>query len=213
MAALTALMAAQAGAQAAGALTRGVGGALAARQMFTREDRERLEELERLEREGALGATEEELARVEGLGASLRGATLRQQEAQSAREAAMMGGAVSGRDIFLREQAKAQAGLEADEAIRTAMTEADVDARAAQEAEIKALRDARAGRRAATVEALTGAGAGALEAGAAIAQQEAQREFEREQQLAELEAAPTTDELIRALMSGQQGAPYGGRAG
>lgn len=213
MAALTALMAAQAGAQAAGALTRGVGGALAARQMFTKEDRERLEELERLEREGALGATEEELARVEGLGASLRGATLRQQEAQSAREAAMMGGAVSGRDIFLREQAQAQAGLEADEAIRTAMTEADVAARAAQEAEIKALRDARAGRRAATVEALTGAGAGALEAGAAIAQQEAQREFEREQQLADLEAAPTTDELIRALMSGQQGAPYGGRAG
>jgi hypothetical protein len=212
MAALTALMAAQAGAQAAGALTRGVGGALAARQMFTREDRERLEELERLEREGALGATEQELARVEGLGASLRGATLRQQEAQSAREAAMMG-AVSGRDIFLREQAQAQAGLEADEAIRTAMTEADVAARAAQEAEIKALRDARAGRRAATVEALTGAGAGALEAGAAIAQQEAQREFEREQQLADLEAAPTTDELIRALMSGQQGAPYGGRAG
>lgn len=213
MAALTTLMAAQAGASALGSASRGIGGALAARQMFTKEDRERLEELERLEREGALGATEEELARVEGLGASLRGATLRQQEAQSAREAAMMGGAVSGRDIFLREQAKAQAGLEADEAIRTALTEADVAAKAAQEAEIKALKDARAAMRAAQIEALTGAASGTFEAGAAIAQQEAQREFEREQQLAELEAAPTTEELIRALMSAQQGAPYGGRAG
>jgi hypothetical protein len=93
------------------------------------------------------------------------------------------------------------------------MTEADVAARAAQEAEIKALQDARAAKRAAQIQAFTGAAAGTAEAGAAIAQQEAQREFEREQQLAELEAAPTTDELIRALMSEQQGAPYGGRAG
>ena len=211
MAALTALMAAQAGASALGSATRGIGGALAARQMFTKEDRQRLEELERLKREGALGATEEELARVEGLGASLRGATLRQQEAQSAREAAMMGGAVSGRDIFLREQAQAQAGREADEAIRTALTEADVAARAAQEAEIEALEDARAARRAATVEALTGAAAGTFEAGAAIAQQEAQREFEREQQLADLEAAPSIDELIKQL--GMTSGAYGGRAG
>jgi len=211
MAALTALMAAQAGASALGSATRGIGGALAARQMFTKEDRERLEELKRLEREGALGATEEELARVEGLGASLRGATLRQQEAQSAREAAMMGGAVSGRDIFLREQAKAQAGLEADEAIRTAMTEADVAARAAQEAEIKALEDARAARRAATVEALTGAAAGTFEAGAAVAQEEAARQFQRDQQLAELEAAPSIEELIKQL--GMTSGAYGGRAG
>ena len=211
MAALTALMAAQAGASALGSATRGIGGALAARQMFTKEDRERLEELERLKREGALGATEEELARVEGLGASLRGATLRQQEAQSAREAAMMGGAVSGRDIFLREQAKAQAGLEADEAIRTAMTEADVAARAAQEAEIKALEDARAARRAATVEALTGAAAGTFEAGAAVAQEEAARQFQRDQQLAELEAAPSIEELIKQL--GMTSGAYGGRAG
>lgn len=211
MAALTALMAAQAGASALGSATRGIGGALAARQMFTREDRERLEELKRLEREGALGATEEELARVEGLGASLRGATLRQQEAQSAREAAMMGGAVSGRDIFLREQAQAQAGLEADEAIRTALTEADVAARAAQEAEIKALEDARAARRAATVEALTGAAAGTFEAGAAVAQEEAARQFQRDQQLAELEAAPSIEELIKQL--GMTSGAYGGRAG
>lgn len=211
MAALTALMAAQAGASALGSATRGIGGALAARQMFTREDRERLEELERLKREGALGASEEELARVEGLGASLRGATLRQQEAQSAREAAMMGGAVSGRDIFLREQAKAQAGLEADEAIRTALTEADVAARAAQEAEIKALEDARAARRAATVEALTGAAAGTFEAGAAVAQEEAARQFQRDQQLAELEAAPSIEELIKQL--GMTSGAYGGRAG
>jgi len=211
MAALTALMAAQAGASALGSATRGIGGALAARQMFTREDRERLEELKRLEREGALGASEEELARVEGLGASLRGATLRQQEAQSAREAAMMGGAVSGRDIFLREQAKAQAGLEADEAIRTAMTEADVAARAAQEAEIKALEDARAARRAATVEALTGAAAGTFEAGAGVAQEEAARQFQRDQQLAELEAAPSIEELIKQL--GMTSGAYGGRAG
>jgi len=211
MAALTALMAAQAGASALGSATRGIGGALAARQMFTREDRERLEELKRLEREGALGASEEELARVEGLGASLRGATLRQQEAQSAREAAMMGGAVSGRDIFLREQAKAQAGLEADEAIRTALTEADVAARAAQEAEIKALEDARAARRAATVEALTGAAAGTFEAGAGVAQEEAARQFQRDQQLAELEAAPSIEELIKQL--GMTSGAYGGRAG
>lgn len=211
MAALTALMAAQAGASALGSATRGIGGALAARQMFTKEDRERLEELERLKREGALGATEEELARVEGLGASLRGATLRQQEAQSAREAAMMGGAVSGRDIFLREQAKAQAGLEADEAIRTALTEADVAARAAQEAEIKALEDARAARRAATVEALTGAAAGTFEAGAGVAQEEAARQFQRDQQLAELEAAPSIEELIKQL--GMTSGAYGGRAG
>jgi hypothetical protein len=179
--------------------------------MFTKEDRQRLEELERLKREGALGATEEELARVEGLGASLRGATLRQQEAQSAREAAMMGGAVSGRDIFLREQAQAQAGREADEAIRTALTEADVAARAAQEAEIEALEDARAARRAATVEALTGAAAGTFEAGAAVAQEGAAREFQREQQLAELEAAPSIDELIKQL--GMTSGAYGGRAG
>lgn len=211
MAALTALMAAQAGAQAAGQITRGIGQAVAARQMFTKEDRERLEELERLKREGALGASEEELARVEGLGASLRGATLRQQEAQSAREAAMMGGAVSGRDIFLREQAKAQAGLEADEAIRTAMTEADVAARAAQEAEIKALEDARAAKRAAQMQALTGAAAGTFEAGADAAQQQAQMEFERELQLAELEAAPSIDELIKQL--GRGSGAYGGRAG
>ena len=44
MAALTTLMALGAAGKAAGAATRGIGGALAARQMFTKEDRERLEE-------------------------------------------------------------------------------------------------------------------------------------------------------------------------
>lgn len=206
---LSTLMGLAAAGQAAGAVTRGVGGALKARQMFTREDRDRLEELERMKRAGELGATEEELARVEGVGASLRGATLRQQEAQSAREAAMSGPAVSGRDIFLREQATQMAGAEADDAIRTAMTEADVAAREAQEAEIAALQAARAGRRGAMAEAITGGVAGALEVGGDVAAQAASQEFQREQQLAELEAAPSIDEMIAALRK-QPGA-YGGR--
>lgn len=207
-----ALLGIQAGAQAAGALTRGVGGALAARQLFTKEDKERLAELERMKEEGTLGATEEELARIEGMGAAQRGAMLRQQEAQSAREAAMRGPAVSGRDIFLREQAAATMGQQATEAIRTAMTEADIQAKAAQEAEIEALRDARAQRRAATVQSLLGGAAGGVEAAGTLAAQQAQMEFQREMQLAELEAAPTTEELLRALRgAGQQTDPYGGR--
>jgi len=194
-----ALLGISAGARAAGALTRGAGGAIAARQLFTKEDKERLAELEKMKEEGTLGATEQELARVEGLGAAQRGAMLRQQEAQSAREAAMRGPAVSGRDIFLREQAAATTGQEATEAIRSAMTEADVQARAVQEAEIEALRDARAQRRATTVQALTGGLADVAGAAAELPQQQAQMAFQREMQLAELEAAPTTEELLRAL--------------
>jgi len=209
MAALTTLMALGAAGRAAGAATRGIGGALAARQMFTKEDRERLEELERMKRAGELGASEEELARVQGMGASLRGATLRQQEAQSAREAAMSGPAVSGRDVFLREQAAQMAGVEADAAIRTAMTEADVAAREQQQAELAGLQQARAGRRAAMAEALTGGAAGVLEVGGDVAAQAATQEFQREQQLAELEAAPSIEEMIASLK--RQPGAYGGR--
>jgi len=206
-----ALLGISAGAKAAGALTRGVGGAIAARQLFTKEDKERLAELEKMKSEGTLGATEEELARVEGLGAAQRGAMLRQQEAQSAREAAMQGPAVSGRDIFLREQAAATTGQEATEAIRSAMREMDVQAREVQEAEIEALRDARAQRRAATVTALTGGVAEGAGAASELAQQQAQMEFQREMQLAELEAAPTTEELLRALRASGTAGAYSSR--
>ena len=195
--------------QASSAVAGGVGGLVQARQMFTKEEKKRLAELEKMKEEGTLGATEEELARVEGLGAAQRGAMLRQQEAQSAREAAMQGPAVSGRDIFLREQAAATTGQEATEAIRSAMREMDVQARAAQEAEIAALREQERAQKMARTQAWTGMVSGVVGAAGESAGTLQQQEFTREMELQRMEKEPSTQELLAALVAAQRGSGSG----
>ena len=58
-------------------------------------------------------------------------------------------------------------------------------------------------------EALTGGAAGVLEVGGDVAAQAATQGFQREQQLAELEAAPSIEEMIASLK--RQPGAYGGR--
>ena len=146
----------QAGKQTAGALGAGLsatGTLLAARaQRLTDEERAELEELERMQAAGELGFTEAEETRFEQQLLSQRAAERRAQEALALQQAAA-GGPVAGRDVFLREQARAaeRASLLREQNVARAAAEAQAAARA--EARLQELRTQEKAVRAATRQA------------------------------------------------------------
>jgi hypothetical protein len=137
---------------------------------------------------------------------------------------AALGGAVSGRDIFLREQAAQQARTGARIEAGRDIQAAEAMRRAEQQAEIASLRGLRsaaeqreaefkAQRARAVGEIVTGGlSGGALLAGKAVEAEkvEGQREFEIKKILAEL--GELDDEAVRAAAGGTSN-PYGSRTG
>lgn len=167
-------------------LAKGIGGAIAAKRSFTKEQEARLRELERLNAEGELGLEEEERARLEGELASARGAALRQAEVQGAqaRQAARASGA--GRDLFLAEMAGAEAAQQARAEGARIISEQEAMARQQQRQELAALQQMQGAARAGVVSALTGGLAAGAEGALNLAAQYQMQELEYTRQ-AELE--------------------------
>lgn len=163
-------------------LAKGVGGAIAAKRSFTKEQEARLRELERLNAEGELGLEEEERARLEGQLAAARGAALRQAEVQGAqaRQAARASGA--GRDLFLAEMAGAEAAQQARAEGARLIAEQEALARQAQRQEMANLQQMQGAARSGVVSALTGGLAAGAEGALNLAAQDymQQAQFERE---------------------------------
>ena len=202
-----------AGARALGGIAAGGQTIAQSRQMFTKQDRERLEELEAAREAGELGMSEAQREGMRGEIAAERGALLRSQESRALREAAAQP-TVTGRDIFLREQLAQEQAAEFAAAGEGLVTEADIAAKAAQEAEIEGLEEGRAARRAGIGTGVLQMFGGAAGAVAETAGQKAQMEFQAEMQAAQLEKELSNEDLIRLLRQGQPAAaadPYAGR--
>ncbi|MGA1633036.1 MAG: hypothetical protein ACO4BU_13095 [Phycisphaerales bacterium] len=129
-------------AKVAGSGLSAIGSLVAARaRRLTDEERAELEELERMQAAGELGFTEAEEVTFEQQLLSQRAAERRSQEALALQQAAA-GGPASGREAFLREQARAaeRAGLIREQNVARAAAEAQAAARA--EARLQELRAA-----------------------------------------------------------------------
>lgn len=177
-------------AAAAGGVSQGIGTAKAGKAMRLTEDEKReLNTLLERRRAGELGLTERERGRMEQRFLAEQAGAQRELEAQALQQAAARGlaGGVSGREVFLAEQAEAQAerGIrqqqnvllqQADEAER-AREQARIDSQIAQQ------KAAEAQRRAGIAQAVSLGLAG----GAQVAQSTAQ--MQQQTQLAEAEAA------------------------
>jgi hypothetical protein len=118
-------------------LTTAIGGTA----YFTKEDKARQKELQRLQRRGQLGLTDIEKRAIQSEQAVERGGMLRASESQRAKayQALQNQGVLSGREMFLAEQVAAdtEAKLRARQA--EAMSQENIAARQAQQAELAQL--------------------------------------------------------------------------
>jgi len=141
------------GVTSAQGIATGIGTARAGKKMMlTPRQQKELEELQRRKQRGELGLTERELGSLEQKFLAEQAGAQRELEATALQQAAARGlsGAVSGRDIFLQEQAQAQAergmrqqqNIIVEEANRAeaAAEEARIDAMVAQQKEAEAMR-------------------------------------------------------------------------
>jgi len=132
-----------AGALAAGSgIAQGVGTARAGKKMMlTEAEQKELEELERRKARGELGLTERELGSIEQRFLAEQAGAQRELEAAALQQAAArgLGGSVSGRDIFLQEQAQAGAERQMRQQQNVMVQEADRAERDAERARIDAM--------------------------------------------------------------------------
>ena len=160
-----------AGIQGIQGVGEGVGRAVAARQYFTKEDRERLERLRGLEASGQLGLSQAERADLEAMYNAQRGAGLRSQQAAGLQRAvaASQGGVTDARALFLNEMAQQQAEQSARAAQAADMVAQNRAAAEAQRAEMAALDQAQRQRRREMVGGVAQALTGGVIAGGAAA--------------------------------------------
>lgn len=201
------------GAAKAGAgIAQGVGTARAAKKMMlTEAEQKELAELERRQRTGELGLTEQERGRLEQQFLAEQAGAQRELEATALQQAAARGlsGAVSGRELFLQEQAQAGAERGMRQAQNVAVIEADRSEREAERARIEAMRAqqkaAEAQRAQGIAQAVSLGLAGAADVGGQALG------FAQQTKLAEIEAAAKA-ESDRSLLNRYQapGAVTGG---
>ncbi len=201
-----------AGITAASGIASGVGTAIGAKK-----ERERIDkELERIRRNRGLTAAER--SRFEAAAAAERAALERRMQAEQGEElaaqAAMQGG-VSGRDIFLREQARQQARTEQAAEAGQRELAAEQARRAEQAARISQLEGLRTQAEQQRIAGITTAITGGLAGGAALAQRGVQRADLAEQRAFDLqlklaELGKLDDEEVRAA-SGAAANPYAGK--
>jgi len=197
-------------AAAAGGVAQGIGTAKAGKAMRLTEDEQReLDELLERRRAGELGLTERERGRMEQRFLAEQAGAQRELEAQALQQAAARGlaGGISGREVFLAEQAEAQAERGIRQQQNVLMQQADEAERAREQARIDSQiaqqKAAEAQRRAGIAQAVSLGLAGGAEA----AQQSATILQQRQMQEAEAEArGQELDALIR-LQGGAGGAP------
>ena len=150
------------GLKAGAGLAQGIGNVAAARAMrLTPAEEAELERLRRLRESGQLGMTEAQEGRLEQQLLTRRGGMLRQQQATALQQAAQ-GGPVSGRDIFLREQAQQAQQMQQLQAENQLKAQADAAAAAEQEARLQTLQQQQKQAQAATRQAIGSTVAGVL---------------------------------------------------
>lgn len=160
-------------AKAAGGIAQGVGAARAAKAMqLTPQQQAELRRLRARQRGGGLGLTAEEEARMRRQAEGAQMAVTRDLEGMALQQAAAQqagGRAVSGRDIFLQEQAEQQTLRSLQQQEEQSIREADTAERQAERAEIAALQmqsqQAEARRRAGIAQAVSLGLAGAADVG------------------------------------------------
>lgn len=198
-----------AGATAAGAgIAKGVGEARAARKLFTEEQERELEELERRKRQDALGLTEREEGALRARFDAARSGTERQLQA-AALQAAAARGAVSGRDVFLREQARQAAARQQTQQENLAVMEADAAKAAAEEARVDLLRQQESAAQAARVQGITNAISGGLLGVSDVAGAVAGQQFQVDLAQAQVPKIDT-ETLFRQYSLPETGYDYGG---
>ena len=173
MSAITLGLIASGAAQAIGGIAQGVGTARAAKAMrLTPQQQRELDELRRRQRTGDLGLTGSEEARLRRQAEGAQMGVTRDLEAMALQQAAAQqagGRAVSGRDIFLQEQAEQQTLRTLQQAEEESIRQADIAERQAERAQIAQLeqqaQQAEAQRRAGIAQAVTLGLAGAADVG------------------------------------------------
>lgn len=208
-----------AGLTAASGIASGVGNLVGSQRQADQaaEEQRRLQQrIARIRRNRGLSRAERAQMEAEaGTEAATIERTIGAERAEDLAAQAALGGAVSGRDIFLREQAAQQARTGVRAEAGRALQRAEAMRRAEQQAEIQSLQGLKsaAAQREAAFDAQRaqaigqivtgGLGGGALLAGDAVEEKkvEAEREFEIKKILAEL--GELDDEAVRGAAGGQ----------
>jgi len=197
-------------AKAAGGVAQGIGTARAAKKMMlTDAEKRELAELEARQQRGELGLSEEQRGALEARFLQEQAGAARELQAQGLQQAAARGGGVSGRELFLQEQARAgaQTGMRVQQG--EVLAQAEREAASAEAARIEAMRAqqkaAEAKRAEGIAQAVSLGLAGAGEAGVEAAVLLDQRARQKAQDEADNFAR---DEAIRRLQA--QGGITGG---
>lgn len=199
----TALLIGAGAAKAAAGIAQGIGTARAAKKMMlTDAEKRELAELEARQRRGELGLSEEQRGSLEARFLQEQAGATRELQSQGLQQAAARGGGVSGRELFLQEQARAGAATGMRVQQGQVLAQAEREAAAAETARIEAMRNqqrlAEAQRAQGIMQAVTGGLAGAADVGL----QAAQIQEQRAQAAAQLQAQQfAADEAIRRLQA------------
>jgi len=210
---LGAIMLGSAALKAGAGIAQGVGTARAGKKLMLSEaEQKELAELEKRQRTGELGLTESERGRLEQQFLAEQAGAQRELEATALQQAAARGlsGAVSGREIFLQEQAQAGAERGMRQQQNVALIEADRAEREAERARIDAMRAQQKAAEAQRAQGIAQAVTGGLAGAADVAMQQAAMMQQAKQ--AEIDAAARAEEskslLLRLQL--QQGVTGGG---
>jgi len=191
-------------------IAQGIGQARAAQALrLTPGQEEELKRLQERQRAGELGLTEAEKTALRKAGEGQQLAISREMEAQQLQQMAAQPQAVSGRDIFLREQAAQTAMRTAAQQQEAAIMEANIAEREQELARIAALEGQRmtaeAQERAARAEAVSLGLAGAADVGMTALQMAHQTKMQE----AQIPKQSDTD-LLRLYRPQPTGYTFGG---
>ena len=210
---LGAIMVGSAALKAGAGVAQGIGTVRAGKKLMLSEaEQKELAELEKRQRTGELGLTESERGRLEQQFLAEQAGAQRELEATALQQAAARGlsGAVSGREIFLQEQAQAGAERGMRQQQNVALIEADRAEREAERARIDAMRAQQKAAEAQRAQGIAQAVTGGLAGAADVAMQQAAMMQQAKQ--AEIDAAARAEEskslLLRLQL--QQGVTGGG---
>lgn len=169
---------------------KGIGQARAAKKMMlTDSEQKERDELERRKRRGELGLTERERGSLEQRFLAEQAGAQREMEAASLQQAAARGlsGASSGREVFLQEQAEAQAERSMRQMQNVQVESLDVAEKEAEQAQIDALTTKQQAAEAARAEGIVAAFTGGLSSLGSSASEQAN--YMRQVDMAEADAA------------------------
>ena len=197
--------------QAAGGIASGVGKARAGKKMMlSAAQRKELEDLEARKASGQLGLDEVQRGNIEQQFLAQQAGAQRELEAAGLQQAAArgLGGAVSGRQVFLQEQAEAAAERGIRQQQNVAVMDANLDAAQAEADQIRAMNAQQAGAEAQRVAGIwEAASLGLVAVGTTTAAVTAQM-AEMKKKEADDEAAAGATEDLQDQLDDAGGLPF-----